>query len=199
MKTIAIVATGGTIAGTGKKGKTAAYHAGEIDIDSIIETIPEINEVAHIKEYQLMNIDSNEMTHEKWLILKNNIEEILSDDTIDGAVVTHGTDTLDETAYFLTLTLNTPKPVVLTGARVVGTGRSDYPNQINNVLAFPGIFKGALEARVPSITPEMKVAVAKAIADTISDEDLNEENIMPKIFNKDVTAAVANAIKQFAK
>ena len=104
MKTIAIVATGGTIAGTGKKGKTAAYHAGEIDIDSIIETIPEINEVAHIKEYQLMNIDSNEMTHEKWLILKNNIEEILSDDTIDGAVVTHGTDTLDETAYFLTLT-----------------------------------------------------------------------------------------------
>ena len=72
MKTIAIVATGGTIAGTGKKGKTAAYHAGEIDIDSIIETIPEINEVAHIKEYQLMNIDSNEMTHEKWLILKNN-------------------------------------------------------------------------------------------------------------------------------
>ena len=85
------------------------------------------------------------------------------------------------------------------GARVVGTGRSDYPNQINNVLAFPGIFKGALEARVPSITPEMKVAVAKAIADTISDEDLNEENIMPKIFNKDVTAAVANAIKQFIK
>ena len=85
------------------------------------------------------------------------------------------------------------------GARVVGTGRSDYPNQINNVLAFPGIFKGALEARVPSITPEMKVAVAKAIADTISDEDLNEENIMPKIFNKDVTAAVANAIKQFTK
>ena len=78
MKTIAIVATGGTIAGTGKKGKTAAYHAGEIDIDSIIETIPEINEVAHIKEYQLMNIDSNEMTHEKWLILKNNIEEIIN-------------------------------------------------------------------------------------------------------------------------
>lgn len=83
------------------------------------------------------------------------------------------------------------------GARVVGTGRSDYPNQINNVLAFPGIFKGALEARVPSITPEMKVAAAKAIADTISDEDLSEENIMPKIFNKDVTLAVANAIKEF--
>ena len=124
MKKHLLLATGGTIAGTGKKGKTAAYHAGEIDIDSIIETIPEINEVAHIKEYQLMNIDSNEMTHEKWLILKNNIEEILSDDTIDGAVVTHGTDTLDETAYFLTLTLNTPKPVVLTGAMRPATATS---------------------------------------------------------------------------
>lgn len=83
------------------------------------------------------------------------------------------------------------------GARVVGTGRSDYPNQINNVLAFPGIFKGALAARVPSITPEMKVAAAKAIAHTISDEDLSEDNIMPKIFNKDVTEAVAKAIKEF--
>ena len=92
-----------------------------------------------------------------------------------------------------------PEDAKEAGAYIVGTGRSDHPNQINNVLAFPGIFKGALEARVPSITPEMKVAVAKAIADTISDEDLNEENIMPKIFNKDVTAAVANAIKQFAK
>ena len=80
------------------------------------------------------------------------------------------------------------------GARVVGTGRSDFPNQINNVLAFPGIFKGALAARVPSITPEMKVAAAKAIAHTISDEELSEDNIMPKIFNKKVTAAVAQAI-----
>ena len=80
------------------------------------------------------------------------------------------------------------------GARVVGTGRSDFPNQINNVLAFPGIFKGALAARVPSITPEMKVAAAKAIAHTISDEELSEDNIMPQIFNKKVTAAVAQAI-----
>lgn len=124
MKTIAIIATGGTIAGTGQKGKTAVYHAGEIDIDSIIETIPEINEVAVLKTFQLMNIDSNEMTKEHWIRLKKDIEEILLDVTIDGAVVTHGTDTLDETAYFLTLTLNVRKPVVITGAMRPATATS---------------------------------------------------------------------------
>ena len=124
MKTIAIIATGGTIAGTGQKGKTAVYHAGEIDIDSIIETIPEINEVAVLKTFQLMNIDSNEITKEHWIRLKKDIEEILLDVTIDGAVVTHGTDTLDETAYFLTLTLNVRKPVVITGAMRPATATS---------------------------------------------------------------------------
>lgn len=124
MKTIAIIATGGTIAGSGEKGKTAVYHAGEIDIGSIIQTIPEINDIAFIKSFQLMNIDSNEMTKERWIELKNEIEIILKDETIDGAVVTHGTDTLDETAYFLTLTLNVKKPVVITGAMRPATATS---------------------------------------------------------------------------
>lgn len=124
MKTIAIIATGGTIAGSGEKGKTAVYHAGEIDIDSIIQTIPEINDVAALKTYQLMNIDSNEMTKDHWLRLKKDIEDILQDVTIDGAVVTHGTDTLDETAYFLTLTLNVRKPVIITGAMRPATATS---------------------------------------------------------------------------
>ncbi len=124
MKTIAIIATGGTIAGSGEKGKTAVYHAGEIDIDSIIQTIPEINDVAVLKTYQLMNIDSNEMTKDHWIRLKKDIENILQDVTIDGAVVTHGTDTLDETAYFLTLTLNVRKPVIITGAMRPATATS---------------------------------------------------------------------------
>ncbi|MDD8049018.1 MAG: NADP-dependent malic enzyme [Thomasclavelia sp.] len=80
------------------------------------------------------------------------------------------------------------------GAKVIGTGRSDNPNQINNVLAFPGIFKGALECRARSITPTMKVAAAKAIAGTIKDEDLKEDYIIPDIFNKEVTNNVAKAI-----
>lgn len=124
MKTIAIVATGGTIAGSGQSGKTVAYKAGEISVDQIIETIPMIKDVANIKEYQLMSVDSNEMNQEKWIILANQINEIVKDDEVDGVVVTHGTDTLDETAYFLTLTLNTVKPIVITGAMRPATATS---------------------------------------------------------------------------
>ena len=79
------------------------------------------------------------------------------------------------------------------GARVVGTGRSDFPNQINNVLAFPGIFKGALGVRAARITEEMKVAAAYAIADIITDEELNEEYIIPSAFHPGVADAVAKA------
>ncbi|MFR7591876.1 MAG: asparaginase [Longibaculum sp.] len=124
MKTIAIVATGGTIAGTGKQGKTVAYRAGEMNVDEIIQSIPMIKDIAHIKEYQLMNVDSNEMNPQRWIVLANTINEIVKDETIDGVVVTHGTDTLDETAYFLTLTLNTDKPVVITGAMRPATATS---------------------------------------------------------------------------
>lgn len=82
------------------------------------------------------------------------------------------------------------------GARIVGTGRSDFPNQVNNVLAFPGIFKGALEGRAKQITEEMKLAAALAIANMIDDKDLNEENILPKPFAKGIADTVAEAIKR---
>ncbi|MCD8133774.1 MAG: NAD-dependent malic enzyme [Clostridiales bacterium] len=81
------------------------------------------------------------------------------------------------------------------GARVVGTGRSDFPNQVNNVIAFPGIFKGALEGRAEQITEEMKLAAAQAIAGLISDEELNEDYIMPEAFDPRVKDAVAAAVK----
>jgi len=123
MKTIAIIATGGTIAGTGQQGKTVAYHAGEINVEQIIESIPVIKEMVHIKAYQLMNVDSNEMGPQSWIQLANEINRIVKED-VDGIVVTHGTDTLDETAYFLTLTLNTSKPVVITGAMRPATATS---------------------------------------------------------------------------
>lgn len=81
------------------------------------------------------------------------------------------------------------------GARVVGTGRSDFPNQVNNVVAFPGIFKGALEGRARQITEEMKLAAALAIANLVPDSELNEDNIMPEAFNPKVAEVVAEAVK----
>ena len=84
------------------------------------------------------------------------------------------------------------------GARIVGTGRSDYPNQINNVLAFPGIFRGALDCRASQINEEMKVATSRALASLIPDEELNEENIIPSALNKDVAPVVAKAVIEAA-
>lgn len=81
------------------------------------------------------------------------------------------------------------------GARVVGTGRSDFPNQVNNVVAFPGIFKGALEGRATQITEEMKLAAAEAIAGLVPENELNEDNIMPEAFDPRVAELVAEAVK----
>lgn len=81
------------------------------------------------------------------------------------------------------------------GARVIGTGRSDFPNQVNNVVAFPGIFKGALEGRATQITEEMKLAAAEAIASLVSDEDLSDTNILPEAFDPRVADVVSKAIK----
>ena len=82
------------------------------------------------------------------------------------------------------------------GAKVVGTGRSDFPNQVNNVVAFPGIFKGALEGRATAITEEMKLATAKAIAGLVPDEELNKNNILPEAFDPRVADVVSRAVKE---
>jgi len=85
------------------------------------------------------------------------------------------------------------------GARVVATGRSDYPNQVNNVLAFPGIFKGALMVQARQIVEEMKIATAIAIASIVSDEELNEDYIIPSVFDKRVSEVVANEVARVAE
>jgi malate dehydrogenase (oxaloacetate-decarboxylating) len=84
-------------------------------------------------------------------------------------------------------------------ARIMATGRSDYPNQINNVLAFPGIFRGALDVRAGSITEEMKMAAARAIAAIVRDDELREDYIIPSVFNRDVASAVASAVADEAR
>ena len=85
------------------------------------------------------------------------------------------------------------------GAKVISTGRSDFPNQINNVLAFPGIFRGAFDVRASDIDDEMKIAASKALADLITDEELSPEYIIPKAFDKRVGPAVAKAVAEAAK
>ena len=91
-----------------------------------------------------------------------------------------------------------PELALKAGAAVVGSGRSDYPNQVNNVLAFPGIFRGALDARAKDITDEMKVAACKALADFIPESELSDVNILPKAFDEGVADAVAKAVKEVA-
>jgi len=83
--------------------------------------------------------------------------------------------------------------------RIMATGRSDYPNQINNVLCFPGIFRGALDVRAQAITEEMKTAAARAIARIIPESELREDYIVPSVFNRDVAPAVAAAVAEQAK
>jgi len=92
-----------------------------------------------------------------------------------------------------------PEEAIAGGARVVGTGRSDYPNQINNVLAFPGIFRGALDVRASDINDTMKIAAAKAIAGLVADEDITPEYILPAAFDPRVKDAVARAVAQAAR
>jgi malate dehydrogenase (oxaloacetate-decarboxylating) len=83
--------------------------------------------------------------------------------------------------------------------RILATGRSDYPNQINNVLCFPGLFRGALDVRAPRITESMKTAAARAIADIVPTSELREDYIIPSVFNRDVAAAVATAVAEEAR
>ena len=92
-----------------------------------------------------------------------------------------------------------PDEAKAAGARIVGTGRSDFPNQVNNVVAFPGIFKGALEGRAAQITEEMKLAAAQAIASCVPPEELSEDNIMPQAFDPRVVQLVAEAVKSHIK
>lgn len=89
-----------------------------------------------------------------------------------------------------------PDAAKAAGAAVVGTGRSDFPNQINNVLVFPSLFRGALDAKATCITEEMLMAAVHALADSIPEDQLNPENILPTVFNKEASAALAHAVEK---
>ena len=137
LKSIVIIGTGGTISGVGETGKTVSYKAGSLHVHDIYYNITGINELANIKEHiDIVSIDSCNMDFSVWLKLTRTINDLSKNDDIDGFVITHGTDTLEETAYFLNLTLKTDKPVVITGAIRPSTATSaDGPFNIYQAVA----------------------------------------------------------------
>ncbi|AFI05254.1 L-asparaginase II [Helicobacter cetorum MIT 99-5656] len=116
LPTIALLATGGTIAGSGISASANSYKSGELSVKELISAIPNLNKLAHIKGEQISNIGSQDMNEAIWFKLARRIQELLEDSRIQGVVITHGTDTLEESAYFLNLVLHSTKPVVLVGA-----------------------------------------------------------------------------------
>jgi malate dehydrogenase (oxaloacetate-decarboxylating) len=119
-----------------------------------------------------------------------------------GAVTVEGIGRMAPDAIVFAMANPTPEilPEEISGlAAVIATGRSDYPNQINNVLAFPGIFRGALDVRATSITRRMEVAAGQAIAASISEETLSADYVVPSVFNRDVVPAVAAAVRRAAE
>lgn len=135
-KTIYILATGGTIAGKGATEVTAGYKAGAITVDELLSAVPEIKNIADIQAEQVANIGSQDMNDQVWLKLSKRVNELLSQSDVDGIVITHGTDTQEETAYFLNLTVKSDKPVILVGSMRPSTAISaDGPRNIYNAVA----------------------------------------------------------------
>ena len=135
-KNITIIATGGTIAGRGSLGKSANYEAGTFDVEEIVKSIPQIRDLANLNTIQLYNVDSNDMGLDKWIELRKICHELEKNRYVDGIVITHGTDTLEETAFFLNLTLACHKPVVLTGSMRPATATSaDGPMNLYQAVA----------------------------------------------------------------
>lgn len=132
---IRIIATGGTIAGISKSSTESNYKAGEIGIQQLLNAVPEIHQLAKISGEQLVKIGSQDMNDEVWLKLAKRINELLNKEDFDGVVITHGTDTMEETAYFLNLTVHSTKPVVMVGAMRPSTGISaDGPLNLYNAV-----------------------------------------------------------------
>ncbi|BAL26558.1 asparaginase [Azoarcus sp. KH32C] len=125
LPTLALIATGGTIAGAAASATdVAGYTAGALGADALLAAVPQLGEVANIRAEQLFNLDSKDMGPAQWLAIAQRVQALAQDDAIDGIVITHGTDTLEETAAFLALTLATTKPVVLTAAMRPATALS---------------------------------------------------------------------------
>lgn len=132
---IKILATGGTIAGAGESAVAGAYTAGRLPIETLVEAVPQARRLARLGGEQIASIGGQAMTPQVWLKLARRVNELLASAVVDGIVITHGTDTLEETAYFLHLTVRSDKPVVLVGAMRPATAMSaDGPANLYNAV-----------------------------------------------------------------
>lgn len=133
---IRIIATGGTIAGVSQSATQSNYKAGELGIYQLLQAVPQVKDLADVSGEQLVKIGSQDMNDQVWLKLAKRINELLNKEGYDGVVITHGTDTMEETAYFLNLTIHSTKPVVMVGAMRPSTGMSaDGPLNLYNAVA----------------------------------------------------------------
>jgi L-asparaginase len=136
LPTVAVLATGGTIAGAAATDVQAGYTSGQLGVEQLINAVPQAKKLAHLKGEQISNIGSQDMNDEVWLKLANRVNELAAVADIEGIVITHGTDTIEETAYFLNLVARTGKPIVLTGSMRPATALSaDGPLNFYNAVA----------------------------------------------------------------
>jgi len=136
---IKVLATGGTIAGAQKTQADAGYKSGAFSVDDLIQAVPQLKNIAEMSGEQVANIGSQTMNHEVWLKLAARVNEVLKSDDVDGVVITHGTDTMEETDYFLSLVVKSDKPVVLVGSMRPATAISaDGPINLYNGVALAG-------------------------------------------------------------
>lgn len=130
-----ILATGGTIAGSGSSATKSNYSAGQVAIGTLLDAVPAIKDVANVEGEQVVNIGSQDMSDEVWLVLAKRVNELLAREDVSGVVITHGTDTMEETAFFLSLVVDSDKPVVLVGAMRPSTAISaDGPANLYNAV-----------------------------------------------------------------
>lgn len=133
---VVILATGGTIAGAADTGTQSGYSSGQVGVEILLQAVPELKNIANVTGEQIANVGSQNMNDGVWLKLATRINELLASDDVDGVVITHGTDTMEETAYFLNLVVHSAKPVVLTGSMRPSTAMSaDGPLNIYNAVA----------------------------------------------------------------
>jgi L-asparaginase len=133
---VIIVATGGTIAGSATSQTSAGYQSGAVAVDALIAAVPQLKDIAEVSGEQIASIGSQDMNDEVWLKLGKRVNELLAKPDVAGVAITHGTDTMEETSYFLTLVVKSDKPVVLTGSMRPSTAMSaDGPLNIYNAVA----------------------------------------------------------------